>query len=516
MNSMHSVKSKRSGYTLIELLFCFSLIAVLGAIAIPNFLLAQVRSKVAVAKSDLALLSVGLESYYVDYGAYPPSTSWDIKALKNVYSRYGGASKVKYTTSQLRWLKIYQVKSLEASETDVCPDCGTKWVGNEEFCSNCGFQHIYVDEDIENYEQKPVPEKHSVAESLEARLLEYEWRKKEQNRIRLKNSPKLVATGICQDCGAQNDKSAEFCSECGAELIPSGYIVNAQPAEKIRKKVNEQLIPEKIPDGYVECPNCFHHVKAGLAECPHCKESLLFLYNADPKQETAVVEVRPERIIRTEPIRICPDCGTENEPGSEFCVDCGADLTGAFRTSSPVSVSGPRTTVLWGGTVLMQKLPDELNLNLIDPYYQTVLTSPINYLAGFDISPDSGVFKDPFSYDSYEDEEGYSYQYIYLNCSNIEPSLTSNQYVLFSAGPDLKVMPGDKYSKLFISYDPTNGTTTNGNIFFPEHNLPTLGNMGGHYVKPVSALGRYAGPKRMSSAMSAYAAQDHFGLDIRQ
>jgi prepilin-type N-terminal cleavage/methylation domain-containing protein len=60
-----------SGFTLIELLIVVAIIAILAAIAIPNFLQAQVRSKVSRVQSDVRTITMGIESYYVDENAYP-------------------------------------------------------------------------------------------------------------------------------------------------------------------------------------------------------------------------------------------------------------------------------------------------------------------------------------------------------------------------------------------------------------------------------------------------------------
>ncbi len=62
---------KKRGFTLIELLIVVAIIAILALIAVPNFLEAQVRSKVSRAKSDLRTLSVALEAYMVDWNKYP-------------------------------------------------------------------------------------------------------------------------------------------------------------------------------------------------------------------------------------------------------------------------------------------------------------------------------------------------------------------------------------------------------------------------------------------------------------
>jgi prepilin-type N-terminal cleavage/methylation domain-containing protein len=61
------------GFTLIELLIVVAIIAILAAIAVPNFVDAQARSKVARMQSDLRTLAVALEAYHNDFNVYPAS-----------------------------------------------------------------------------------------------------------------------------------------------------------------------------------------------------------------------------------------------------------------------------------------------------------------------------------------------------------------------------------------------------------------------------------------------------------
>jgi len=59
------------GFTLIELLIVVAIIAILAAIAVPNFLEAQTRAKVSRAKSDMRTMATAIESYFVDKNKYP-------------------------------------------------------------------------------------------------------------------------------------------------------------------------------------------------------------------------------------------------------------------------------------------------------------------------------------------------------------------------------------------------------------------------------------------------------------
>lgn len=74
-------------FTLIELLIVVAIIAILAAIAVPNFLEAQTRAKISRLRSDFRSLATGIETYAIDYnGKYnmAPSGRWIAWNLKPI------------------------------------------------------------------------------------------------------------------------------------------------------------------------------------------------------------------------------------------------------------------------------------------------------------------------------------------------------------------------------------------------------------------------------------------------
>jgi prepilin-type N-terminal cleavage/methylation domain-containing protein len=79
------MKRTRTAFTLIELLIVVAIIAILAAIAVPNFLEAQIRSKVSRVKADQRSLATALETYVVDHNHYPPNKSNPRYQLSDVF-----------------------------------------------------------------------------------------------------------------------------------------------------------------------------------------------------------------------------------------------------------------------------------------------------------------------------------------------------------------------------------------------------------------------------------------------
>ncbi|MFH1741135.1 MAG: prepilin-type N-terminal cleavage/methylation domain-containing protein, partial [bacterium] len=62
---------KSRAFTLIELLIVVAIIGILAAIAVPNFLGAQTRARVARMDSDMRSMAVAIETYRIDHNQFP-------------------------------------------------------------------------------------------------------------------------------------------------------------------------------------------------------------------------------------------------------------------------------------------------------------------------------------------------------------------------------------------------------------------------------------------------------------
>jgi len=63
-------------FTLIELLIVVAIIGILAAIAVPNFLNAQMRAKISRVQADMKAVATALEQYYLDWNSYVEDHDW--------------------------------------------------------------------------------------------------------------------------------------------------------------------------------------------------------------------------------------------------------------------------------------------------------------------------------------------------------------------------------------------------------------------------------------------------------
>jgi type IV pilus assembly protein PilA len=84
-----NMRNNEKGFTLIELMIVVAIIGILAAIAIPNFLNYQLKSKTSEAKVNLGAIATSQESWraendtYIDCNAYPGA----VGASKQTWTR---------------------------------------------------------------------------------------------------------------------------------------------------------------------------------------------------------------------------------------------------------------------------------------------------------------------------------------------------------------------------------------------------------------------------------------------
>jgi type II secretion system protein G len=74
-----NIMKRFKAFTLIELLIVVAIIGILAAIAVPNFMNAQIRAKIARVQSDLKAMATAIEMYAMDNNRYPDSCTLETK-----------------------------------------------------------------------------------------------------------------------------------------------------------------------------------------------------------------------------------------------------------------------------------------------------------------------------------------------------------------------------------------------------------------------------------------------------
>jgi prepilin-type N-terminal cleavage/methylation domain-containing protein len=78
---MHRSRAQHAGFTLIELLIVIAIILILIAIALPNFLEAQIRAQVVNAQGEMRTMSTAVMSFGIDH-RFLIFDGWDIEKVE--------------------------------------------------------------------------------------------------------------------------------------------------------------------------------------------------------------------------------------------------------------------------------------------------------------------------------------------------------------------------------------------------------------------------------------------------
>lgn len=108
-----NVVKKSYGFTLIELLIVVAIIAILAAIAVPNFLEAQTRAKVSRIKADLRSFATAIETYIIDHNReVPEAGKGGYPAVPYLFGKAGSWTGIitKELTTPIAYMSTFEIE----------------------------------------------------------------------------------------------------------------------------------------------------------------------------------------------------------------------------------------------------------------------------------------------------------------------------------------------------------------------------------------------------------------------
>lgn len=117
------------------------------------------------------------------------------------------------------------------------------------------------------------------------------------------------STHVCPRCNGVVKPGAAFCMHCGSSLSTQTAIATATPTPSVQPQSLTQT-----------CIACHAEVPGEMAFCTNCGQSM--------RTTTA-----PD-VLATPVAPICANCGKQNNPGVNFCAQCGSPLS--HSTGLPV------------------------------------------------------------------------------------------------------------------------------------------------------------------------------------
>ena len=137
---------------------------------------------------------------------------------------------------------------------------------------------------------------------------------------------------ICPNCDTKNKGSDRFCASCGS---PQPDNVAFEQAADSKLITDEAKLAKAKAGPDIHCPYCGSRNPTGTNFCTQCGGDL----SGGTARSRGLV-VGAQQTGPVEPV-ICPSCDTPNDPDAAKCVQCGASLTQA----KPVSKVQPRPTM---------------------------------------------------------------------------------------------------------------------------------------------------------------------------
>ena len=104
---LQKLNTKRGGFTLVEIMIVVAIIALLAAIAVPNFLRSRKRSQATQILEDLRILDAAIDQYAIEYNR---------TGFSGPTSAYSWADLQKYVKNDTR---LYQTISVSATPLDI-------------------------------------------------------------------------------------------------------------------------------------------------------------------------------------------------------------------------------------------------------------------------------------------------------------------------------------------------------------------------------------------------------------
>jgi rRNA maturation endonuclease Nob1 len=107
---------------------------------------------------------------------------------------------------------------------------------------------------------------------------------------------------VCPRCNGIVKPGAAFCMHCGSSLTTQTAVATATPTPSVQPQSLTQT-----------CIACHAEIPKEMAFCTNCGQSM---------RTTPVPDIPAATVVP-----ICPNCGKQNNPGVNFCAQCGSPLS---------------------------------------------------------------------------------------------------------------------------------------------------------------------------------------------